>query len=79
MHKMRVQIEESCFWIGGIFDAAQVQSHVVFTSSYAYVLRKVKKLFALSQVLLLNTVDSKPDRYHDEYAEVLVRQFFKLV
>ena len=76
---MWVQIEKSCFWICGVFDAAEVESHVVFASCYAYVLGKLKELFALSQILLLNTVYSKPDRYHDEYAEILVGQFFKLV
>ena len=29
--------------------------------------------------MLLNTVYSKPDRYHDEYAEILVSQLFKFV
>ena len=52
---------------------------MVFASSYANVLWELKELFALSQILLLNTVYSKPDRYHDENAEILVCQFFKLI
>ena len=72
MHKMWVEVKEPGFWICGVFDAAEVEGHVVFASCYADVLRKLKELFALSQILLLNTVYSKPDRYHDEYAEILV-------
>lgn len=79
MDEMWVQIEESCFRICGIFNPAEVESHVVFASCYADVLRKLKELLALSQILLLYTIYSKPDRYHDEYAEVLVGQFFKLI
>lgn len=76
---MWVQIEKSCFWICGVFDAAEVESHVVFASCYAHILGKLKELLALSQILLLDAVYSKSDRYHDEYAEILVGQFFKLV
>ena len=72
MHKMWVQVEEPCFWIRGVFDAAEVQGHVVFASRYANILRKLEELLALGQILWLYTIYAEPDRYHDEDAEILV-------
>jgi len=79
LHEMWVEVEEAGFGVVDVLDAAEIQGHVVFASSDAYVLLYAEELLDLQEILRLDVIEPQSQRYQNEDGVALVDDLFDFI